>query len=128
MVFFGGHVLHRSKQNFTTDRLRRAFVGHYCNARSFTQWGANHDDDDPHTAPSVDPETKMTNGSHILARGDTHLPFARPNFDTPCAALLPAKERRKESDYAAAMMADMDSDDMGARPADPEAVHDDGED
>jgi phytanoyl-CoA hydroxylase len=123
VVFFGGHVLHRSKENFTTDRFRRAFVGHYCNARSFTQWGANHDDDDPHTAPSVDPETKMTNGSHILARGDTHLPFARPTFGTPCAALLPAEERRKESEYAAAMMADMDSDDMGAKPADPEVEH-----
>jgi phytanoyl-CoA hydroxylase len=123
VVFFGGHVLHRSKQNFTTDRLRRAFVGHYCNARSFTQWGANHDDEDPHTAPSVDPETSMTNGSHILARGDTHLPFAKPTFGTPCAALLPAEERRKESEYAAAMMADMDSDDMGAEPADPEVEH-----
>jgi phytanoyl-CoA hydroxylase len=123
VVFFGGHVLHRSKQNFTADRLRRAFVGHYCNARSFTQWGANHDDEDPHTAPSIDPETRMTNGSHILARGDTHLPFAKPTFGTPCAALLPAEERRKESEYAAAMMADMDSDDMGARPADPEVEH-----
>ena len=130
VVFFGGHVLHRSKKNFTADRFRRAFVGHYCNARSFTQWGANHDKDDPHIAPSIDPETKMTNGSHILARGDTHLPFARPTFGTPCAALLPAEERRKESEYAAAMMADMDSGDMGARPADPEAEHDpgDGED
>ncbi len=38
VVFFGGHVLHRSKQNWTTDRFRRSFVGHYCNARSFTQW------------------------------------------------------------------------------------------
>src|SRR3712207_7051489 len=26
VVFFGGHVLHRSKQNWTTDRFRRAFV------------------------------------------------------------------------------------------------------
>ena len=37
---------------------------------------------------SIDPVTRMTNGSHILARGDTHLPFARPRFGTPCAALL----------------------------------------
>ena len=72
----------------------------------------------------------MTNGSHILARGDTHLPFARPNFGTPCAALLPAEERRKETDYAAAMMANMESGDMGARPSDPNADYDhgDGED
>ncbi len=131
VVFFGGHILHRSKQNFTSDRFRRAFVGHYCNARSFTQWGANHDaGSDPHAAPSVDPETKMTNGSHILARGDTHLPFAEPNFGTRCAALLPAEERRKESEYAAAMMADMESGDMGAKPSNPNAEHDhgDGED
>ncbi len=39
VVFFNGHILHRSKNNVTTDRFRRAFVGHYCNARSFTQWG-----------------------------------------------------------------------------------------
>ena len=41
VVFFAGHVLHRSKKNFTTDRFRRSFVSHYCNARSFTQWGAD---------------------------------------------------------------------------------------
>ena len=35
----------------------------------------------------------MTNGSHILARGDTHLPFGRPRFGTPCAALLSPEER-----------------------------------
>ncbi len=39
VVFFGGHVLHRSKENWSSDRFRRAFVSHYCNARSFTQWG-----------------------------------------------------------------------------------------
>src|SRR3954469_2434693 len=39
VVFFNGHVLHRSKANFTTDRYRRSFVGHFMNARSFTQWG-----------------------------------------------------------------------------------------
>ena len=64
----------------------------------------------------------MTNGSHILARGDTHLPFAKPTFGTPCAALLPAEERREKSEYTA-MMADMDSDEMGAKPADPEVEH-----
>ena len=93
VVFFGGHVLHRSKRNFTTDRFRRSFVGHYCNARSFTQWGADAAPDDLHAATAVDPATKMTNGSHILARGDTHLPFAHPRFGTPCAALLSPEER-----------------------------------
>ena len=126
VVFFGGHVLHRSKKNFTEDRFRRAFVGHYCNARSFTQWGANQDSADPHAAPRVDPKTKMTNGSHILARGDTHLPFAKPAFGTPCAALVPQEERR-QAEFAAAMMADMDSGDMGANPTHPSAEHDHGD-
>src|SRR5205814_6393620 len=79
VVFFNGHVLHRSKKNFTTDRARRSFVGHYCNARSFTQWGAdaaNFQED--HRAQTVDAVTGATNGSHILARGDTHLAFALP--------------------------------------------------
>jgi phytanoyl-CoA hydroxylase len=127
VVFFGGHVLHRSKRNFTTDRFRRAFVGHYCNARSFTQWGADAAADNPHAAPAVDPVTKMTNGSHILARGDTHLPFAAPRFGTPCAALLSPEERQRESAFAASMMGDMDSGLMGEAEADPGAEHDDDE-
>ena len=117
VVFFGGHILHRSKKNFTADRVRRSFVGHFCNARSFTQWGADSN------AEAPDPITGMTNGSHILARGDTHLPFARPRFGTPCAALLPAEERQRESAHAAAMMGDMESGLMGAMPSDPEIVH-----
>ena len=125
VVFFGGHVLHRSKQNFSLDRFRRAFVSHYCNARSFTQWGA--DDarfDDVHDAPTVDAVTGATNGSHILARGDTHLGFARPQWNTPCAALLSPEERKKQSKYAAAMMGDMESGMMDAMPADPNVDHD----
>ena len=124
VVFFGGHILHRSKKNFTTDRFRRSFVSHYCNARSFTQWGADSPAGDPHAADRVDPISGMTNGSHILARGDTHLPFARPRFGTPCAAVLSPEARRRESDHAAAMMADKDSGVMGALPADPDVEHD----
>jgi phytanoyl-CoA hydroxylase len=123
VVFFGGHVLHRSKTNFTTDRFRRAFVSHYCNARSFTQWGADAGANNPHASPTVDPVTKMTNGSHILARGDSHLPFALPRFGTPCAALLPPHERRAEAEFAAAAMGDMGSGDMGVAPSDPYAAH-----
>ena len=118
VVFFGGHVLHRSKQNWTTDRFRRSFVGHYCNARSFTQWNDGDGSDS-------DPVTLMANQRHILARGDTHLPFAEPRFGTPCAALLPAEERRRESEFAAMMMGDMDTGMMGARDADPTMVDDD---
>lgn len=126
VVFFGGHVLHRSKQNWTTDRFRRAFVSHYCNARSFTQWGADGDPRvDVHASPAVDPVTKMTNGSHILARGDTHLPFAQPRFGTLCAAALTPEERAKEREWVMAAVADMNSGDMGVAPAAGDRVDDD---
>lgn len=127
VAFFGGHILHRSKSNFSTDRYRRSFVGHYCNARSFTRWGADAPSDMPGAALPVDPATGMANGSHILARGDTHLPFALPRFGTPCAAMLSQNDRRKQAEFAAAMMADMDSSMMEARPAaqDGELDHDD---
>jgi ectoine hydroxylase-related dioxygenase (phytanoyl-CoA dioxygenase family) len=118
VVFFGGHILHRSKKNFTADRFRRAFVGHYCNARSFTQWGA-HGAGEAGLASAIDPVTGMSNGIHILARGDTHLPFAQPRFGTPCAALLAPEERRRQSEFAATMMGDMDSGMMDMESADP---------
>lgn len=110
VVFFNGHVLHRSKHNWSRDRYRRSFVSHYCNARSFTQWGADQNGgsprpDNPHAAPRVDPATGMTNASHILARGDTHLPFALPRFGTPCAATLPPEQRRQQSNIAARIIA-----------------------
>lgn len=119
VVFFGGHILHRSKKNFSTDRTRRSFVGHYCNARSFTQWGADAPPNDPHASPTVDPVTSMSNGSHILARGDSHLPFAKPKFGTPCAALLTPEARRQASKYTASVIADMESGMMDSAPADP---------
>ena len=73
--FFAGRVLHRSHANRSTDRYRRSFVAHYCNARSFVPW------DDERLEPG-----QMGNGRHILARGRTHLPYAQPVFGTPCAA------------------------------------------
>lgn len=72
VAFFGGHILHRSFTNKTESRTRRSFVNHYCNARSFTTWDGG-------------------NGKHILARGNTHLPYAHPRFGTPCAANAPAR-------------------------------------
>ncbi|MBC8139976.1 MAG: phytanoyl-CoA dioxygenase family protein [Armatimonadetes bacterium] len=117
VVFFGGHVLHRSKKNFSADRYRRSFVSHYCNARSFTQWGQ-------HDGAVPDAETGSTNGAHILARGDTHLPFAQPLFGTPCAAQLPKEERATQNGAVAAMMGDTDSGLMGAMPTDPDAKDD----
>jgi phytanoyl-CoA hydroxylase len=68
-VLFGGHVLHRSHANRSATRSRRAFVAHYCNARSHVPW-----DDEP-LAPG-----EMGNDRHILARGATHLPYAEPRF------------------------------------------------
>ncbi len=86
VVFFGGHILHRSLANDSRDRFRRSFVGHYANARSYTQWGGG-------------------NAEHILARGDTHLPYAQPRFGTPCAANRP-RARNAGAAPAPTMMAD----------------------
>jgi phytanoyl-CoA hydroxylase len=69
VVFFGGHVLHRSHANRSATRSRRSFVAHYCSARSAVPW-----DDEP-LAPG-----ELANDRHILARGRTHLPYARPRF------------------------------------------------
>ncbi len=112
VVFFNGHVLHRSKTNWSAERFRRAFVSHYCNARSFTQWGADKEPDAPGAQP-VEAVTGMTNGSHILARGDTHLPFAPPRFGTPCAALLEPRQRAGYSREVARRIAAMNNGLMG---------------
>ena len=82
VVFFAGHILHRSHTN-RSDRPRRSFVGHYCNARSYVPWN--------HGMPF---EGESANYLHILARGDTHLPFAQPRFGTPCAANSPRPQRQ----------------------------------
>jgi phytanoyl-CoA hydroxylase len=158
VVFFNGHVLHRSKTNWSKDRFRRSFVSHYCNARSFTQWGADLNAPPPvirgdagvgsfgekrsrdlekqnppeienvHSAPTVDPITKATNGSHILARGDTHLPFALPRFGTPCAALEPQEVRSRRSEQAARVIAQTGNGLLGCAIADPNVKHDDHDD
>ncbi len=106
VAFFGGHVLHRSHQNRSATRFRRSFVGHYANARSFTMWGHGGGNGAP------------TNGAHILARGDTHLPYGHPRFGTACAANTP-ELRGPTSGGGAPMMATMaDGDMMGAAPMD----------
>ncbi len=115
VVFFHGHVLHRSKQNVTTDRFRRSFVSHYCNARSFTQWGAITGPN----APKQDPVTLMSNSSHILARGDTHLPYAKPRFGTPCAALEDPAERRHRHRTIPGPVGNLASGQMDMKPAEP---------
>jgi phytanoyl-CoA dioxygenase PhyH len=86
VIFFHPHLLHRSYPNRSRDRWRRAFVSHYCNARSWVPWN--------HGAPY---EGDSANHLHILARGTTHLPYALPAFGTPCAALEPPAVRSKKA-------------------------------
>jgi chlorinating enzyme len=71
VLFFHSHLLHRSYRNVTTDRFRRSYVLHYCNARSWVPWNGG-------------------NERHILARGWTHLPYASPVFGTPVELSPPA--------------------------------------
>lgn len=93
VVFFGGHVLHRSHSNRSKDRLRRSFVGHYCNARSWVPWN--------HGQPF---DGESGNYLHILARGNTHLPYAQPRFGTPCAANRPELRASRDAVGAPASM------------------------
>lgn len=78
VIFFGGHIIHRSHPNQSKTQSRRSFVGHYCNARSLVPW--NHGE--PFAGDAA-------NNLHILARGGTHLPYAQPRFGTLCAANQP---------------------------------------
>jgi phytanoyl-CoA hydroxylase len=121
VAFFGGHVFHRSFQNMSKNRFRRSFVGHYSNARGYTDWGA--DDRVEIKEIAHDAATGMTNGSHILARGDTHLPFAKPRFKTPCAALIPAEVRCLHRRPGASMMG-MPSGEMSVNPHGKDSDHD----
>jgi len=111
VVFFGGHILHYSRRNESKDRFRRAFVAHYANARSFTMWGYEH-------------RLECANGKHILARGSTHLPYAKPRFGTPCAANAPTPP-----DPTAVRSAMAEGDMMDMQPTEPERhdprMHDD---
>jgi phytanoyl-CoA hydroxylase len=70
VLFFHSHLFHRSFPNRTTDRYRRSYVCHYCNARSWVPW--DHDGY----------EGTSGNYRQILARGKTHLPYAEPAFGT----------------------------------------------
>ena len=98
VVFFGGHVFHRSLSNKTEDRYRRSLVNHYCNARSFLTWGGG-------------------NAEHILARGNTHLGFAQPKFGTSCAANDPKRSSVSDGGVQMSMMMGMPDGRMDAQPA-----------
>ena len=77
VLFFHGHLLHRSHENRTGTRFRRAFVGHYCNARSWVPWNHGAEFDGP-------------TANHLTSSpGQFPLPYARPKFGTPCDALNP---------------------------------------
>jgi hypothetical protein len=93
VVFFGGHILHRSHRNNSKTRTRRAFVGHYCNARSWVPWNYG-----------LPYEGESGNDKHILARGTTHLPYAQPLFGTVCAANQPPAPRSTNTGSTMSMM------------------------
>jgi hypothetical protein len=95
VVFFHGNILHRSFENKGTTP-RRAFVGHFCDARSFVPWHFGEEWE------GMD-EGRPANEYHILARGDTQLAFAKPRFGTPCAALEERKPRMAGSRVAMPM-------------------------
>ncbi|MXX50409.1 MAG: phytanoyl-CoA dioxygenase family protein, partial [Chloroflexi bacterium] len=96
VIFFGGHIFHRSHRN-TSHKPRRAFVSHYCNARSRVPW--NHG-----IAYAGADEGAAANYVHILARGSTHLPYAQPNFGSPCAANMPQLYGERFDDQRARSM------------------------
>ena len=106
VVFFAGHILHRSHTNRSPDRFRRAFVSHYANARSFTMWGG--------------PARQQTNDRQILARGWTHLPFGMPRFGTPCAANGPPPDDAQRGDEPMPMALMADGEEMQAAAQDPQ--------
>lgn len=85
VIFFHGNILHRSHTNQGTT-ARRAFTGHYCDARSFVAWNIGQSWDGM-------AEGQPANKYHILARGDSNMAFAKPNFGAPCAALEKRKNR-----------------------------------
>jgi len=109
VIFFQGHILHRSHGNHTQTRFRRSFVGHYANARSFTLWDYGRWNA---RAGEYDPEG--ANYRHILARGSTHLPFGQPRFGTACAANTPELRGPAVASDAASLMANMADGDMVA--------------
>jgi ectoine hydroxylase-related dioxygenase (phytanoyl-CoA dioxygenase family) len=91
VLFFHSHVLHRSHPNRSENRLRRSYVCHYCNARSWVPW--NH---------GSSFEGESANHLHILARGKTHLPYSAPAFGTPVE--LNTDEYRSSSGEGVSMM------------------------
>jgi phytanoyl-CoA hydroxylase len=91
VLFFHSHLFHRSYRNETEDRMRRSYVCHYCNARSWVPWS--------HAEPY---EGESANHIHILGRGRTHLPYAAPKFGTP-VELTPAPENEDSGTIMVAM-------------------------
>jgi len=85
VVFFDGHLLHRSHPNRAESRWRRAFVCHYSNARSWVPWN--------HGAPY---EGETANYLHILGRGTTHLPYSDRHFPA-LGTRTSSRSRRKRT-------------------------------
>lgn len=101
VLFFDSHLFHRSFPNRTKDRYRRSYVCHYCNARSWVPW--NH---------GASFEGDAANYLHILARGQTHLPYASPTFNTPVTLYNPSN---CDPGFTIRMMMEDDSGMMGIK-------------
>jgi len=106
VVFFGGHIFHRSHAN-KANFPRRALVTHYCNARSRVPW--NH---------GYDYEGDNANYQHILLRGKTHLDYAQPRFGTACAANMPERYGRPDREALPKSMMGDDNGFMVIKPHD----------
>ncbi len=76
VAFFGGHIIHWSHTN-QSSIPRRAYVGHYCNARSFVPW--NHGD--PYEGDSGDEDRHLdwrpTDEGRVLLHGHVHSTWRR---------------------------------------------------
>lgn len=94
VLFFHSHLLHRSYRNETSDRYRRAYVCHYCNAHSWVPW--------KHHIPD---EAGVAENKHLLVRGRTDQPHIKPRFGHPV-------ELTRRSDQGAISVA-MPGGDMG---------------
>ena len=96
VVFFAGHILHRSHTN--RGDTPAAFV-----RRPLLQCPLPGALEPRRSVMKANPANYL----HILARGTTHLAYAQPAFGTPCAANDP-RYRRSLTSGPVSMMADDD--------------------
>ncbi len=85
VLFFNGHLLHRSKKN-TSDRYRRALVNHYMNAQSILTWCLEGDPE-----PGQLPDNRAV---HMVCGDD---PYADAGYLVPDDAVYLRKYGEDES-------------------------------